>query len=299
MHTRTKKSDPQKIRELEPRERSVSYALLSIGPCLGLSWIRSKNNGIELPLKIEQPRKANIMTVYTHEDTIVPSPEDFHVHADISERIVIKPEDYSWEPSAVPGVQQMVLDRIVSEMAHSTTIMRYTTGSECAAWVQHGDEEVFVLDGTFTDEDGEYSTGAYVRNPKGTASTRRVAANGSTLFMKSHPFAKNDKQRTVIDTKKATWRPGVAEGLQVMPLHEYEGEHVALVRWAPHTQFNLHSHRGGEEILVLEGVFYDEYDCYPTGTWIRSPHLSHHTPFTREEGALIYVKVGHLVAPNL
>ena len=115
--------------------------------------------------------------------------------------------------------------------------------------------------------------------------------------MKSYPFSKNDEQRTVIDTKKATWRPGVVEGLQVLPLHEYEGEHVALVRWAPHTQFNRHSHRGGEEILVLEGVFHDEYDQYPPGTWIRSPHLSTHTPFTKEDGALIFVKIGHLSLP--
>jgi hypothetical protein len=32
---------------------------------------------------------------------------------------------------------------------------------------------------------------------------------------------------------------------------------------------------------------------YPTGTWIRSPHLSRHQPFSAP-GCLIYVKVGHL-----
>ena len=226
------------------------------------------------------------------------SPEHFQVHADIGKRIVIKRANFSWKPSAVPGVQQMFLDRIGNEMPHSTTMVRCTTNSESPGWVDHTDEEVFVIDGTFTDEHGEYSTGAYIRNPKGTPSTRRIGAKGCTLFVKSHPFANNDEQRTVIDTKKSTWRPGVVKGLQVMPLHEYEGEHVALVQWAPHTQFNLHSHRGGEEILVLEGVFYDEYDRYPTGTWIRSPHLSTHTPFTKEEGALIYVKVGHLPSPK-
>lgn len=234
------------------------------------------------------------MTVSTHEDTIVPSPDDSHIHADIGKRIVIKSDDYSWKPSAIPGIQQMVLDRIGGVMAHSTTIMRYTTGSECAAWAENGSVEVFVLNGTFTDELGKYSTGAYVRNPKGTLSAQEAEAKECTLFVKSHPFAKNHTQRTVIDTRKSNWRPGVVEALQVLPLHECEGEHTALVRWAPHTQFHLHSHRGGEEILVLEGVFYDEYDRYPTGTWIRSPHLSTHTPFTKEEGALIYVKVGHL-----
>ena len=48
------------------------------------------------------------------------------------------------------------------------------------------------------------------------------------------------------------------------------------------------------EILVLEGVFHDEFGQYPKGSWIRTPHLSKHTPFTKEEGALIFVKTGHL-----
>jgi anti-sigma factor ChrR (cupin superfamily) len=53
-------------------------------------------------------------------------------------------------------------------------------------------------------------------------------------------------------------------------------------------------HPGGEEIFVLEGVFHDEYGSYPAGTWIRSPRFSKHAPFTKSEGATIYVKTGHL-----
>jgi anti-sigma factor ChrR (cupin superfamily) len=52
-------------------------------------------------------------------------------------------------------------------------------------------------------------------------------------------------------------------------------------------------HHGGEEILVLEGTFEDEMGRYPKGTWIRSPHLSTHAPFSTE-GCTILVKTGHL-----
>jgi anti-sigma factor ChrR (cupin superfamily) len=55
-----------------------------------------------------------------------------------------------------------------------------------------------------------------------------------------------------------------------------------------------HRHWGGEEILVLDGVFEDEHGRYPTGSWLRSPHQSEHHPFTGPDGALIYVKTGHL-----
>lgn len=238
------------------------------------------------------------MSAHSDQHTTIPSPDDFEVHADVETRVVIKPEHYAWTPSSMRGVDQMMLDRIGGDMVRATTIVRYSAKSEFPPHVHDVDEEIFVLEGTFADEHGDYAAGTYVRHPVGTSSALRVGANGTTLFMKSHQFAKGDIEHTVIDTNKAEWRPGVIAGLQVMPLHEYEGEHVALVRWAPHTQFNPHSHRGGEEILVLDGVFYDEHDRYPKGTWIRSPHLSHHTPFTQVKGALIYVKVGHLTSSH-
>ena len=79
----------------------------------------------------------------------------------------------------------------------------------------------------------------------------------------------------------------------MLPLHSSKTENVALVRWAPGTKFNAHTHWGGEEILVLDGTFQDEHGSYPKGTWLRSPHLSQHAPRS-DEGCLIYVKTGHL-----
>ncbi len=193
----------------------------------------------------------------------------------------------------------MPFDRIGSDSVRSTNIVRYTSHHELALNLYDGDTEIFILEGTFTDDQREYPVGTYVRNPIGTLPRARVGTQGCILFIKAYQFSQNDKQPMAINTHQATWRPGIADGLQVMPLHENEHEHVALVRWAPHTQFTQHSHRGGEEILVLEGIFYDEHDRYPTGSWIRSPHLSTHTPFTKEEGALIYVKVGHLLPTHI
>jgi anti-sigma factor ChrR (cupin superfamily) len=67
----------------------------------------------------------------------------------------------------------------------------------------------------------------------------------------------------------------------------------------PGSQLARHEHGGGEEILVLEGLFRDEEGEYPEGTWLRNPRWSRHTPFTGPEGALIYVKVGHIGAEIL
>ena len=65
------------------------------------------------------------------------------------------------------------------------------------------------------------------------------------------------------------------------------------MRWQPGTQFQRHGHPDGEEIFVLEGTFSDETGNYPTGSWLRNPPGSVHTPFSKS-GCLIYVKTGHL-----
>ena len=215
------------------------------------------------------------------------------VNSDFSQRVVIRPEDYAWVPSPAGGVERMMLDRIGDEVARATTIVRFAPDSWFEAHTHGGGEEFLVLEGVFSDETGDYPAGTYVRNPIGTRHTPHTTP-GCTILVKLHQFDETDTAQFHIDTTSAAFRDGLVEGLSVLPLHSAANENVALVRWAPGTRFQPHSHWGGEEIFVLEGTFQDEYGDYPVGTWLRSPHLSQHTPFS-DEGCLIYVKTGHLL----
>lgn len=141
-----------------------------------------------------------------------PGEPPMRLNADFDQRIVVRPEDYEWMPSPVPGVTGMMLDRIGGEVARATSLVRYDPDSVFPAHRHDGGEEILVLEGEFADE---------------------------------------------------------------------------------------HGHFGGEEILVLEGEFHDERGAYPAGSWIRNPHQSRHRPFTRGQGALIYVKTGHLMPAGL
>jgi len=65
---------------------------------------------------------------------------------------------------------------------------------------------------------------------------------------------------------------------------------TSIVRYAPHSHFSPHTHEGGEEFLVLDGVFQDEHGDYPVGTYVRNPPWSRHTPGS-EPGCTILVKL--------
>ena len=72
------------------------------------------------------------------------------------------------------------------------------------------------------------------------------------------------------------------------------GEEVAratsIVRYAPGSYFSEHEHTGGEEFIVLEGVFSDQHGDYPPGTYVRNPIGSRHKPHS-EGGCTIFVKL--------
>ena len=65
---------------------------------------------------------------------------------------------------------------------------------------------------------------------------------------------------------------------------------TSIVRYAPKSHFSPHVHGGGEEFLVLDGVFQDEHGDFPAGGYIRNPPTSRHTPGS-EAGCTIFVKL--------
>ena len=241
------------------------------------------------PATIEAPAPLRLTMFPTTQDAAPP----LQVNADFEQRAVMRLADACWQPSPLPGVERWMLDRVGGEVARATSLVRYAPGSRFDRHVHGGGEEILVLDGVFSDDSGDHAAGTYLRNPPGSAHAP-LSREGCLLFVKLRQFAADDLQPVRIATRAEPWQQGLVPGLSVMPLHEHHGISTALVRWAPNIRFQPHAHPGGEEILVIDGVFRDEFGVYPEGSWLRSPRWSRHAPFTGSEGALIYVKVGHL-----
>lgn len=213
------------------------------------------------------------------------------LNMNFAERIVIDTKSMSWLASPAQGVWRKPLEREEAESGHTTSIVRYEAGSQFKTHPHPMGEEILVLDGVFSDQYGDYPAGTYIRNPPGS-SHAPFSKQGCTILVKLNQFDARDSATVRIDTSKQQWLAGQG-GLEVMPLHNFEHEHVALVKWPVGERFQPHKHFGGEEIFVLSGEFRDEHGHYPQGSWIRSPHMSEHFPFV-EQQTIIWVKTGHL-----
>lgn len=99
--------------------------------------------------------------------------------------------------------------------------------------------------------------------------------------------------RAVVHTASEPWVASPMPGVDRRMLDRL-GDEVArattIVRYAPGSSFSSHIHTGGEEFLVLDGVFQDEHGDFPAGSYIRNPPESSHTPKS-EPGCTILVKL--------
>ena len=100
-------------------------------------------------------------------------------------------------------------------------------------------------------------------------------------------------QRAVVHAGQLAWIPSPIAGVERRMLDRI-GEEVAratsIVRYATDSHFSAHTHGGGEEFLVLDGVFQDEHGDFPPGSYVRNPPTSSHTPGSTT-GCTIFVKL--------
>jgi anti-sigma factor ChrR (cupin superfamily) len=100
-------------------------------------------------------------------------------------------------------------------------------------------------------------------------------------------------RRAVVHAALLAWVPSPIAGVDRRMLDRIGGEvarATSIVRYAPNSRFSAHTHDGGEEFFVLDGVFEDEHGEYPAGSYIRNPPTSRHTPGSAP-GCTLFVKL--------
>ena len=108
-------------------------------------------------------------------------------------------------------------------------------------------------------------------------------------------------QFVVVQTNNMDWQPALTSGIWRKRLEFFggigAGHLTSLVRFDPGARFPDHPHLGGEEILVLNGVFSDETRDYPVGSYILNPEGTRHAHWS-ENGCIIFLKLQQYVGKD-
>ncbi len=217
------------------------------------------------------------------------------LNADFSARAICDTNAMEWQQSPAPGIWRKRLELSgPAESGRVTSLVRFDAGAE---FPEHGHpegEEILVLDGTFSDEHGDFPRGTFVLNPDGTRHAPH-SKDGCLLLVKLRQYPGTERKHVCIDTLSAPWQDGDYPGSSQLMLYEDDEfpEAICLFRMAPGCEVAEHTHPGGEELFVLEGGLEDQYGRYEEGCWGRNPAGSHHWAKS-ETGCLVYAKLGHL-----
>ena len=101
------------------------------------------------------------------------------------------------------------------------------------------------------------------------------------------------KRPVIVQAGRQEWVPSPAPGVDrrmLFRIGDEKARATSIVRYAPGSAFPRHTHTGGEEFVVLDGVFQDEHGDYPAGAYIRNPPGTSHVPASKD-GCTIFVRL--------
>ena len=208
------------------------------------------------------------------------------INGDLAARVAVDTTRMEWtaSPSRTVARKRVHLVGPIEE-GQVTSVVRYEPGSTFPAHDHPDGEEIFVLEGVFSDEHGDWPAGTYLLNPEGFRHAP-FSRPGCVLFVKLRQFPGRDRRHVVIATPTLRWQPGAKRGIEVKQLYAQPGftDSTRLERWAAGTAPGRLRYGTGAELFVLEGAFEDETGRFAAGTWLRFPVGAQHEPVTSDGG---------------
>lgn len=220
---------------------------------------------------------------------------DTSINGDIGVRAFADTSRMPWTPSPSASVWRKRVHRVgPPEAGQVTSIVRYEPDSSFHLHDHPDGEEILVLDGTFSDEHGDWPAGTYLLNPEGFRHAP-FSREGCLLFVKLRQFPGKDREHVVVDTGSLAWRPTAIPGVSAKPLYRQAGyaDTARLERWDAHTDLGAVTRERGCELLVLDGELSDDTGTFGKHCWMRLPAGFVQHPRTTD-GCTLYVKEGGL-----
>lgn len=210
--------------------------------------------------------------------------------AALGARVVVRGGDLPWQASPSPLVARKRLYHSgPPEAGVVTSIVRYAPGAQFPEHPHPQGEEILVLDGTFSDQRGDFPAGTYMLNPEGFRHAP-FSREGCVLFVKLRQYAGDQRESVLLETQRGSWEAR-QEGVRSLELYRSARhvDRVRLTQLSPGVELPPIALPGGEELFVVSGELADEQGTYPAHTWLLLPPGSSHRPRSAA-GCLLYVR---------
>lgn len=215
------------------------------------------------------------------------------LNGDHSMRVALDTQSMEWSPSPSGTVWRKRLHLVgPPESGQVTSVVRYEAGAKFPAHDHPGGEEIFVLEGTFSDEHGDWHAGTYLLNPEGFSHSP-FSKEGCILFVKLRQFPGHDREHIVIQSKDEAWKPSVRKISSWKKLYAQKpySDFMRLEAWDIPAELGKINFVQGAELFVLKGQFSDELGTYLTHSWLRIPAGGSITPIS-DDYCELYIKEG-------
>lgn len=179
--------------------------------------------------------------------------------------------DMEWVLSPVPGVwrKRVYMDGS-AENCKVTSVVRYDAGAHFPEHSHPNGEEILVLEGVFSDQDGNFGPGWHLLNPNGSHH-KSYSENGCHILVKLQQYL--GERVLQQDTARLEWKTCETKGIWFKCLNFDAKKEILtqLIRIDNHTKVTTPCYSRGMELYVLRGSFEDGFGTHKTGNWLRYP----------------------------
>jgi len=213
------------------------------------------------------------------------------ITSDVQKRITINTETLDWDQTISQNITQKTLETNNNDgYEQITSLVRYGAGAIYLPHCHPNGEEIFVLEGTLSDERGDFPSGSYIRNPP-SSYHQTYSKHGCLILIKVEQMTLNDTKHLHVETYSEDWKIDILSNTDLINLYTSHDEKVDLVRYLPSESPNKTSSQDDVcvELFVLDGVLNHQDKFYPKNTWIKEIGDSFQDLFSRS-GCTIYRK---------
>lgn len=192
------------------------------------------------------------------------------INVDISQAVHMQGSAMHWQMSPAQTISRKRFHlNGAAESGQVTSLVKYEPGAQFPRHEHPGGEEILVLSGVFSDQQGDWQAGTYLLNPEGFAHAP-YSREGCELFVKLRQYPGDDHLALPLASLEAAGEGGIKQWL----LHTSERVSTSIVE-LPATETLAQSYIGGCEVFVLEGAgalhIGEETWLLSSHDWFRSP----------------------------